>query len=117
MQRSTVTPVRHNDGITPRGFHQPSARLGMTLIEVMIVLFILTIAVLGVMTHTYTLSQARAQAIEMAQIQQITSTLTERFQGAAWSDLQYWATTGPAWAKPRRRPMCPTFSPHPMACR
>lgn len=75
---------------------------GMTMIEVMITVFILTIGIMGIYSSLPGLSSARQMSIELAQVQQLVAILQERLQGAAWSDLGGQGT-GNDWSKPRYR--------------
>ncbi len=81
---------------------RPVAVAGMTMIEVMITVFILTVGIMGIYSSLPGLSSARQMSIEMAQVQQLVAILQERVQGAAWSDLGGQGT-GNDWSKPRYR--------------
>jgi type II secretory pathway pseudopilin PulG len=65
----------------------PVARLGLTILEVMIAVAILASALSMVGGVLYTMHQARAAIDEEIKVQAIAQVMTERLQGARWDDL------------------------------
>jgi hypothetical protein len=81
----------------------PGRAAGLTMIEIMLAVVVLTIGIMGVLSNIPTLNSARNLAIEMAQAQQIAAIMSERLMGTAWNDLGG-QNSGNQWSLPRYAP-------------
>jgi hypothetical protein len=70
------------------------------LLELMIAICVLTVGITGILGLIPTLSSARTMSLEMATVRQIASSIAERIQSSAWTDLGGQGT-GNEWSKPR----------------
>lgn len=83
----------------------PAARLGLSMLEIMIAVAILATALSIMMGTIFTMHQSRASIDEEIKVQAIAQNLVERLQGARWDDLGKDISTYPgrnAWSWHRR---------------
>ena len=101
MFHSLKHPTRAPSAANASSGARPGRRAaGLTMLEIMLAVVVLTVGIMGVLGNIPVLNSTRNLAVEMSQVQQIAGSMAERLMGTAWNDLGG-QNIGNQWSLPR----------------